>query len=224
MAAARWCGAAACAGGFVAGVSRAAQSVHAPASTAAETVHTLAIAMYIGAAAISAVVLLLVLRAVLGPPRTVRADWIVLGGGIALPVIVLSALLIAALVVGNALSRPLDSPVARIQVFAHQWWWEIRYLPPRAPDTELGALLAQLCGGGARIAAPGAKSGPAAVGAFDAIVTANEIRIPAGHAVELELHTGDVIHSFWVPALGGKVDMIPGRVNRLAWQANRPGV
>src|SRR5687768_1749629 len=45
--------------------------------------------------------------------------------------------------------------------------------------------------------------------------TANEIRIPAGRTVELELRSADVIHSFWVPALAGKIDMIPGRTNRL---------
>jgi cytochrome c oxidase subunit 2 len=45
--------------------------------------------------------------------------------------------------------------------------------------------------------------------------TANEIRIPAGRAVELTLRSVDVIHSFWVPNLAGKIDMIPGRANRL---------
>lgn len=47
------------------------------------------------------------------------------------------------------------------------------------------------------------------------VETANEIRIPAGQPVEFLLKTPDVIHSFWVPALAGKVDMLPGRVNRL---------
>jgi cytochrome c oxidase subunit II len=57
----------------------------------------------------------------------------------------------------------------------------------------------------------------------DAIVLANEIHIPAGRPVELRLTTGDVIHSLWVPALAGKVDMIPGRTNRLVLRADRPG-
>jgi cytochrome c oxidase subunit 2 len=55
-------------------------------------------------------------------------------------------------------------------------------------------------------------------------VLANEIRIPAGRDVELLLSTGDVIHSFWVPALAGKVDMIPGRTNRLLVRADEPGI
>jgi cytochrome c oxidase subunit 2 len=54
-------------------------------------------------------------------------------------------------------------------------------------------------------------------------VTANEIRIPAGRAIDLELKSADVIHGFWVPALAGKLDMIPGRTNRLRIVADRPG-
>lgn len=57
----------------------------------------------------------------------------------------------------------------------------------------------------------------------DAVVTANEIHIPTGAAVELILTTPDVIHSFWVPSLAGKVDMVPGRRNRLTLQADREG-
>jgi cytochrome c oxidase subunit 2 len=53
--------------------------------------------------------------------------------------------------------------------------------------------------------------------------TANEIRLPVAQPVELLLVTADVIHSFWVPNLAGKMDMIPGRVNRLQLQAVRPG-
>jgi cytochrome c oxidase subunit 2 len=56
------------------------------------------------------------------------------------------------------------------------------------------------------------------------IVTANEIHIPVGRPVELLLDSGDVIHSLWIPALHGKRDMIPGRVNRLVVTADRPGV
>jgi cytochrome c oxidase subunit II len=53
--------------------------------------------------------------------------------------------------------------------------------------------------------------------------TANEIRIPAGGAVELTLRSADVIHSFWVPELAGKIDMIPGRANRLVVTAADEG-
>ncbi|MBT2325678.1 c-type cytochrome [Variovorax paradoxus] len=55
------------------------------------------------------------------------------------------------------------------------------------------------------------------------IVGANELRIPAGRPVYLGLSSADVIHSFWVPALAGKMDMLPGRTQHLQLQADRPG-
>jgi cytochrome c oxidase subunit 2 len=54
--------------------------------------------------------------------------------------------------------------------------------------------------------------------------SANEIHIPVGRPVLFELNSVDVIHSFWVPALGGKIDMIPGRTTRLRLTAERAGV
>ena len=54
--------------------------------------------------------------------------------------------------------------------------------------------------------------------------TANELRIPAGRPVEIALTTADVIHSFWLPRLAGKLDMIPGRTNVLTLEADAPGV
>jgi cytochrome c oxidase subunit 2 len=54
--------------------------------------------------------------------------------------------------------------------------------------------------------------------------TANEIRIPVGRSVRLQLEAGDVIHSFWVPSLAGKLDLIPGRNNELVIRAERAGV
>lgn len=56
------------------------------------------------------------------------------------------------------------------------------------------------------------------------LVTANEIHIPVGEPVHVRLVGGDVIHSFWVPKLGGKTDMIPGQVNYTWLQADKPGV
>ena len=53
---------------------------------------------------------------------------------------------------------------------------------------------------------------------------ANEIRIPVGEPVQFHLFSPDVIHSFWIPSLGGKIDMIPGRMNRLALYPTRAGV
>jgi cytochrome c oxidase subunit 2 len=62
---------------------------------------------------------------------------------------------------------------------------------------------------------------PDAAKAFN---TANEIHIPVGEAVHFNLSSPDVIHSFWVPALGGKTDVIPGRINQMWLEADKPGV
>jgi cytochrome c oxidase subunit 2 len=54
--------------------------------------------------------------------------------------------------------------------------------------------------------------------------TANEIRVPVGRTVAFELQSADVIHAFWIPQLGGKMDMVPGRTNTLRLQADKAGV
>lgn len=56
------------------------------------------------------------------------------------------------------------------------------------------------------------------------VVTANEIRIPVGKPVYFALTSADVIHSFWVPQLAGKMDMLPGRMQHLLVTAQEPGV
>ncbi len=58
----------------------------------------------------------------------------------------------------------------------------------------------------------------------DGFVTANEIHIPIGRPVEFTLKSADVIHSFWIPNLAGKLDMIPGQSNTLRVEADRAGV
>ena len=55
------------------------------------------------------------------------------------------------------------------------------------------------------------------------VVTANEIRLPVGQTALFRLTADDVIHSFWVPALGGKMDMIPGRETQLALTPRKTG-
>jgi len=53
--------------------------------------------------------------------------------------------------------------------------------------------------------------------------TANELHVPVGQTVNVEVTSGDVIHSFWVPELNRKIDMIPGRVNTVQLEADRAG-
>lgn len=63
----------------------------------------------------------------------------------------------------------------------------------------------------------------------DGFVTANEMHVPVSgphraRPVSLWLESADVAHSFWVPRLGGKTDVIPGRVNRMSFEADQPGI
>jgi cytochrome c oxidase subunit 2 len=54
--------------------------------------------------------------------------------------------------------------------------------------------------------------------------TANELHVPVGRPVLLKLKSDDVIHSFWVPNLHGKKDLIPGRTSTMSFRADQPGV
>jgi cytochrome c oxidase subunit II len=55
------------------------------------------------------------------------------------------------------------------------------------------------------------------------VVTANEIHIPTGRSVYIQLEGADVVHSFWIPRLAGKRDVIPGHTNHLTVEADEPG-
>lgn len=148
--------------------------------------------MAAGAAAIWAGVTLLALHAL----RERREQWspargyrLIVGGGVVLPTVVLSALLAAGL---PSLTQLLDPPQAgalTIAVSGEQWWWRVRYDSPSGPPVEL----------------------------------ANEIRLPAGERAEVQLASDNVIHSFWIPSIAGKVDMIPGRTTRLSLEPTRTG-
>jgi cytochrome c oxidase subunit 2 len=117
--------------------------------------------------------------------RLVSRERSVVAAGIALPVAVLSALLVYGFWMLDLDPPPDGFEPIRISVVGEQWWWRVIY---RADDGST-------------------------------IETANELRVPLGRPVELELTTADVIHSFWVPPLAGKVDMIPGQANTLRFTA-----
>jgi cytochrome c oxidase subunit 2 len=83
-----------------------------------------------------------------------------------------------------------------INASGYQWWFKFEYPTELAPQ-------------------PAGGEAP--------LVTGNELVIPVGRPVHVNLRTVDVIHSFWVPKLAGKVDMIPNRANHLWLKADRPG-
>jgi cytochrome c oxidase subunit II len=157
------------------------QSALNPHSPEAAAVAGLAWVLIIGAGIIFIAVMALAVLALRSHPAWLAQRRVVVWGGIAFPVAVLTVLLIHS----AGVSPTQREPVAlRISVVGHQWWWRVRYLD--------------------------------AGGALD-FETANEIRLPVGRRVELALESADVLHSFWVPNLAGKLDMIPGRINRLTF-------
>ena len=76
----------------------------------------------------------------------------------------------------------------QVEVWGHQWWWEFRY--PQYTTAGMN-------------------------GKLDTLVTANELYLPVGRKVNFKLQTIDVLHSFWIPQMGGKRDLITNRVNYL---------
>jgi cytochrome c oxidase subunit II len=80
------------------------------------------------------------------------------------------------------------SDALQVEVYGHQWWWEFRY--PQYTMT-------------------------GANGKVDTVVTANELYLPIGKTVNFTLKSKDVIHSFWVPALSGKRDVVSNHTNYL---------
>ena len=58
----------------------------------------------------------------------------------------------------------------------------------------------------------------------DGVKTGNELHIPINRPIRLSLESGDIIHSFWVPQLGGKRDVVPGQINELTFVATVPGM
>ncbi len=110
---------------------------------------------------------------------------LLVGGGVVLPAVVLTAVFGLSLRSMRAIPHEAHGALV-IDVVGHQWWWEVRY--------------------------PGAG-----------VVTANEIHVPVGRPVDLQVVSADVVHSFWVPELAGKIDALPDYANSLLIQADAPG-
>jgi cytochrome c oxidase subunit 2 len=164
-----------------------------PAGPFAGPVLTLSWVLFGGGVAVLALVVVALGVALFGPPRWrarlggERLVWI---GGLAFPVVVLSALLIYGLGLTSHLADAPRPGELRVRVTGEMWWWRVAYLDGQGREV---------------------------------LHDANEVHIPAGRPVVFELDSADVIHSFWVPRLGGKKDMIPGRRNLLRLQADAPG-
>lgn len=110
------------------------------------------------------------------------------------------ALIVAGLLVLSIGSFLTDASLARdapqplqLKIAGAQWWWDIHYDSPDPADPSQG---------------------------FD---TANELHLPVNRPVDIELDARDVIHSFWVPELHGKMDLIPGHQNHIRFTPRQVG-
>ena len=172
-----------------------ARSALAPAGTEAHDVAQLFWVMVIGAAIVWMAVIgvaLYVSRGGHAARQDMAARWLIVGGGVITPTLVLGALLIYGLQLMPQLREPGSADGLRVEVSGEQWWWRVRYV----------------------------RSGGAVP--ID-VELANEIRLPLGRRTEFRLGSPDVIHSFWIPALGGKVDMTPGRITTLVLEPTHAG-
>lgn len=158
---------------------------------ASASVATLWWIMLAGSGALTILVLTLVALSFRKRRRVGRTSEMIWIGwlGVAMPAIVITALLGCALMLGNRFLPHPASQVLVVHATGQQWVWTFRQ--------------------------PGIQ-GP--------IVTRGTLHIPAGQPVDVHIGSADVIHSFWVPRLGGKMDAIPGQVNILRIQADEPGV
>jgi cytochrome c oxidase subunit 2 len=88
---------------------------------------------------------------------------------------------------------PAKADRVDVTVTGKQWWWQFEY-----PKGSVGNDKKE-------------------------IVTSTELHIPVGKPVYLSLKSADVIHSFWIPELSGKKDVVPSRTNKLTIEATKPG-
>ena len=120
------------------------------------------------------------------PPQVYGSTHIELAWTVVPILITVVLILVTSRTIGEIQNKKMPSNAVQVRLVGHQWWWEVQY--PK-----------------------------------DGIVTANEIHVPVSRRsgpgqrpTELILESADVIHSFWVPQLAGKTDLIPNRRNR-AW-------
>jgi len=116
-------------------------------------------------------------------------------GWIAVPFLILAVIAVFTVVTVFEVDAEADDATMSVQVIGQQWWWEYRY------DVD----------------GDGRQDDP------DDVVTANDLVIPAGTNVRLDVMSRDVIHSFWIPKLNGKKDAVPGRHHELTVASDEAG-
>ncbi len=114
-----------------------------------------------------------------------------------IPLLILAVVAVATVATIVKLNQT-DKNALRVEVTGQQWWWSFHY------DMDNNGSYTQTDKGD--------------------IITANEMVIPVNRQVALTITSNDVIHSFWIPALNGKKDAVPGQHHPLVMEATKIGV
>jgi cytochrome c oxidase subunit 2 len=136
-------------------------------------------------------------------PSQVHGNFALEIGWTILPAVILAVITVPTVAVLFELNEEPEGDFADcIVVNGQQWWWSFDYYvdDPDCGENEDGQQVRQ-----------------------PDIVTANELVVPSGTEIELVIRSRDVIHSFWIPALNGKRDAVPGRTANWLIQADEPG-
>ncbi|MGY6553318.1 MAG: cytochrome c oxidase subunit II [Wenzhouxiangella sp.] len=166
-------------------------STLAPAGQAAADIAWISWVMIFGTLFFMLLMSVLWLQAVYRPSertRTLDSRTVLIWGGLAMPLAVITLLLIYGVRSGHSM-LPIGQPDGEVRVTAYQWFWEFEY------DTDDGETFTLI----------------------------DELHLPVGQRIDVHVGTNDVIHSFWVPALAGKIDAIPGRINTIRLHPTRIG-
>jgi cytochrome c oxidase subunit II len=187
----------------------APQDTWAPAGENAQKIHNLQWPIFLVAGIVGVIVMVVVLFAVIKfkdrgqpIPEQSHGNPIIEYTFIALPAAILAV--IAGFTVNTIfdLAETQDTECV-INVTGQQWWWEYDY-----PIDANG----QICGF------------TPTNGAAVPLITSGQVVIPVDAKVLIRGTSRDVIHSFWIPKLNGKRDMVPGRVHTWRFHADQPGI
>lgn len=188
--------------------SNAPQDTWAPEGKYAQDIHDLQWPIFLVAGIVGLIVMAAVVYCVVrfrdrgqAIPEQSHGNAVVEYAFIALPAAILAAIAIPT--VGLVLDlNDTDDADCVVNVTGQQWWWEYDY-----PVDANGMI----CG-----FQPSGEAAP--------IVTSGQMIIPTDAKVVIRGTSRDVIHSFWIPKLNGKRDMVPGRVHTWNFQAEQPGI
>ena len=121
------------------------------------------------------------------PDRPLQRRFVI-GGGIVMPAVVLTAFF--GVQIATTMAQPMEGGPLAVEVTGHQYWWELEYR---------------------------------GIEGVDGFETANQLHVPVDTPVTLTMRSDDVIHSFWVPQLAGKLDLVPGRESQMTLEAEEAG-